>query len=71
MPNPRPACGPPPVALLSPWPGIPVCVLGSQQPEAALVGKHVFILEEEPVGAQGVEQREDLGEQRRCEEATV
>lgn len=57
--------------LLSPWLGIPVCVLGSQQPEVALVGKHVFILEEEPIGAQGMEQRKDLGEQGCYEEAVM
>lgn len=41
---------------------VPVGVLGPQQPQAAPVGKHVFILDEEAVGAQGSEQGEDLEE---------
>lgn len=39
----------------------PVCVLGSQQPQVAVVWKHVFILNKEAVCTQGTEQRKDLG----------
>lgn len=40
---------------------IPVRVLRPQQSQVALVGKRVFILDEEAVGAQGTEQRKSLG----------
>lgn len=48
--------------------GVPVCVLGPQQPQVALVGKHVFILNEEAVCTQGMEQRKNLGGKQGCQE---
>lgn len=51
---PRPPCpSHPTFSHRAAW--VPVCVLGPQQPQVALVGKHVFILNEEAVCAQGME----------------
>lgn len=51
---------------------VPVCVPGPQQPQGALVWKHVLVLDEEAVRTQGTEQRKYLwGEGGRHEEGAA
>lgn len=64
------------VALPSPAPSqhpllalIPVCMLGSQQPQVALIGKHVFILNEETIRTECMEQGKHLDRDRECWES--
>ena len=45
---------------------IPVCMLGPQQPQVALIGKHVFVLNEEAICTKCMEQGKNLDRDRGC-----